>query len=560
MAMLASCSNNLKIWDVSRENTNSLGNERIFSPHSSLINCLAWSYSNQVIATGGKDGVLAFTQISSNGSGNITTLSQQISEPYEINSIGFNSNSRFLCCGGTDFNIHIWDLKKRSIVKSFKNHNDSVTCVKFNDNDTYIASGSADGQLLLNSTTANHVYSLPFGSANHELYGIRDLKYSPMKKNILSACNEEGSIYLWDVNTVSSSGNSKSILSTFQKQHHAPCTSLAFSTVNHLLLSTAGLDKRIYFYDISDKRVVKSISTEAPCTCISFNDDGVTIAVGTSHGNILLYDLRYITSTSTTLNLSNTMQMISAHSPLSVNYLSFQNSDKTKPKVSKGEDSSLKDSNSVINAAPQSTLVPPKTTTISKPSIESKTLANDILSPLKTSVPSEKEESRIKVSRLSSDFQSKNEVVIPKQTEIEEVKEIKTIPYSSTKSEKPMRTSNTDSDISQLLSQVKEEFSHKLEQTSNLNANKFQILENELKSVHSELKSVHQTLNLQNNLNSNSQLDSQVQNLHLEVIRQSQLLQNFMETLFKQQTHLMQENENLKQENRKLRNELQKFV
>jgi protein NEDD1 len=147
-----------------------------------------------------------------------------------------------------------------------------------------------------------------------------------MKKHILCGSNEEGSVCIWDTNTVNSSGNNKSIIANFSKQHNAPCTSISFSTVNHLLLSSAGLDKRIYFYDISDKRIVKSLSTDSPCTSISFNDDGVSIAVGTSHGNILLYDLRYITNS--THNLSNTLQMISAHSPLSVNYLSFQNSDK----------------------------------------------------------------------------------------------------------------------------------------------------------------------------------------------------------------------------------------
>jgi WD40 repeat protein len=93
----------------------------------------------------------------------------------EINSISFNSNSRFLCCGDNDSNIHIWDLKKRSVVKSFKNHSDSVTSVRFNDNDTYIASGSADGQLLINSTTANHFYSLPFGTSNNLYVRFMDL-------------------------------------------------------------------------------------------------------------------------------------------------------------------------------------------------------------------------------------------------------------------------------------------------------------------------------------------------------------------------------------------------
>jgi WD40 repeat protein len=52
------------------------------------------------------------------------------------------------------------------------------------------------------------------------------------------------------------------------------------------------LDKKIVFYDISDKKVVKKLETTQPLTSISFFEDGHTIAVGTLSGSIFIYDLR----------------------------------------------------------------------------------------------------------------------------------------------------------------------------------------------------------------------------------------------------------------------------
>lgn len=41
--------------------------------------------------------------------------------------------------------------------------------------------------------------------------------------------------------------------------HGTPCTGIAFSPVNHLLLCSGGLDGRILFFDIVEGKNVKKI-------------------------------------------------------------------------------------------------------------------------------------------------------------------------------------------------------------------------------------------------------------------------------------------------------------
>ena len=48
-----------------------------------------------------------------------------------------------------------------------------------------------------------------------------------------------------------------------------------------MLLCSAGLDSRIYFYDIVEGKQVKKVEVGAPLSAISFCADGHTIGVGT---------------------------------------------------------------------------------------------------------------------------------------------------------------------------------------------------------------------------------------------------------------------------------------
>jgi len=75
--------------------------------------------------------------------------------------------------------------------------------------------------------------------------------------------------------------------------HVNECTGIAFSPVNNLLLCSAGLDSRIFFYDVVDGKQVKKIEVGAPLSAISFCGDGHTIGVGTQQsGQVIIYDLK----------------------------------------------------------------------------------------------------------------------------------------------------------------------------------------------------------------------------------------------------------------------------
>ncbi|MBN3272594.1 NEDD1 protein, partial [Polyodon spathula] len=303
---LVSSGEDIKIW-----NSSSMTVVDQFNPHASThpVSRVCWSTNNILhtlrqwlikYACSSGDKIV----VSSCKSSPVPVL--DLAEGKRQTCVNLNSTSQFIVSGGLDNTVNIWDLKSKKLHRSLKDHKDVVTCVSFNGNDSYIASGSTSGEIILHSITTN-LSSTPFGHGSTQ--PIQDLKYSSVKKSLMGSVSDSGTVVLWDANT-------QKPQHTFESAHKAPACGLCFSPANELLFVTVGLDKRIICYDTSSKKVLRGMVAESPLTAIDFMPDGAVLAVGSSRGKIYLYDLRMLTSP---------VKTVSAHKT-SVQCLKFQHS------------------------------------------------------------------------------------------------------------------------------------------------------------------------------------------------------------------------------------------
>ncbi|EDV19299.1 Protein NEDD1 [Trichoplax sp. H2] len=294
---LASCGEDIKIWSgIDMQLLHS------YNPHSNdTITGLAWGHNNHVMCSTASESNRI---IISSMRGSPVKLIELEAEG-QVNCAAFNSNSRYVVVGSQSAEVSIFDLKSRSIQKVFKSHTDPITCVSFSNRDQYIASGAINGHVRIDNVTTSQSSS-PLIAENCQ--AIRALQYSHFRTSLLGVASDSGEINLWDI-------NSMKLWWSSTDAHFAPATDLSFSTVNDMLLATVGLDKRIVLSDVKSKKVVKVIEADGPLSTIDFNTDGATLAVGTSRGKIILFDLR---TGSVPLRSAN------AHSSR-VNKLYFQN-------------------------------------------------------------------------------------------------------------------------------------------------------------------------------------------------------------------------------------------
>uniref|UniRef100_A0A8C8SW75 Protein NEDD1 n=1 Tax=Pelusios castaneus TaxID=367368 RepID=A0A8C8SW75_9SAUR len=314
----ASSGDDVKIWDSS-----SITVVEQFNPHNShTVSSLCWGNNFLVTASAIGDKIVV-----SSCKGKPVPLFE-LAEGAKQTCVSLNSSSMHIVSGGLDNTVNIWDLKSRRLHRCLKDHKDEVTCVTFNWNDCYIASGSMSGEIILHSVTTN-LSSTPFGHGSSQ--PIRHLKYSSFKKSLLGSVSDSGSVTLWDV-------NSQNPYHNFENAHKAPASEICFSPVNELLLVTIGLDKRIILYDTSSKKLLRTLVAESPLTAVDFMPDGTTLAIGSSRGKIYHYDLRKLTSPVKTVSAHKTsVKCIRLQYSSTCSKSSFNKSSSNKPSFKRAD-------------------------------------------------------------------------------------------------------------------------------------------------------------------------------------------------------------------------------
>jgi WD40 repeat protein len=280
---LASAAEDVKLW---RSGGQAEASPRARDAHA--VRCVRFDNTGQLLGSCGDDGCVHITSVAPGGQQGAVTLRPDDSTA-ATNCFSFSSGSGYLSSGAADGVIRVWDTKQQRVLQRFDDHRGrAVTCMSFAQNDAHIASGNEAGDVLIHGlVTQRLAATLPAQSTRGPPNSpVNDLEYSRLRKSLLGTACGDGSVYVWDVNAAEKPH------AAFPSQHKAACTGIAFSPVNHVLFASGSMDGNIVFYDVAQRKIVKSMPTESPITCMCFHDDGVTVAVGKASGDVAIYDLR----------------------------------------------------------------------------------------------------------------------------------------------------------------------------------------------------------------------------------------------------------------------------
>ncbi|KAL3834012.1 hypothetical protein ACJIZ3_008748 [Penstemon smallii] len=285
LLLAASGGDTVKVFDISVEPQNPCILAYSPSP-GSRVNSVKWNHNNLVLASAGEDSKISLWKKSGQSLWTVPAKNSrgEIVEPSEsVSTISFsNKGSRYLCSGGSGQVVRIWDLQNKRCVKWLKGHTDTITGVMYNCKDEHIASVSRKGDLILHNLSSG-TKAAELRDPNGQVLGALD--YSRVSRHLLVTAGDDGSIHMWDT-----TGRSPKV--SWLKQHSAPTSGISFSPTNDKIIASVGLDMKLYTFDSGSRKPSSCIPYEAPFSSLAFTDDGLTLAAGTSTGQVVFYDVR----------------------------------------------------------------------------------------------------------------------------------------------------------------------------------------------------------------------------------------------------------------------------
>lgn len=130
----------VRLWQVAT------GGERILQAEmGAWFGSVIYSPDGRTMATAGKSGIVHLWE-SATG----TAIGQVPGQERLISALAFAPDNRLLAwAGGFDRTVHLWSLANEAEVRTLRGHDDMVAALAFSPDGTQLATGSADGTILL---------------------------------------------------------------------------------------------------------------------------------------------------------------------------------------------------------------------------------------------------------------------------------------------------------------------------------------------------------------------------------------------------------------------------
>lgn len=205
-----------------------------------------------------------------------------------VTSLAINPDGDEVTTVSFDYTVIVWDLLGRDAeIQRFTDHSASVYAAVESPDRTQIASGSADGRLIIwNTDSGDILHDIQIDGGT--IYG---LDYHPDGNSLLSS-SEDGIVRLWDVNT-------GELMSEFTGLE-VPVRTVTFSPDGTLIAAAGGQvqisdsrspDNRILVWN-SDGDIVHTFEGhQAAVRALLFTPDGTALLSGSDDTQIILWTL-----------------------------------------------------------------------------------------------------------------------------------------------------------------------------------------------------------------------------------------------------------------------------
>ena len=140
------------------------------------------------------DNIISFYS-SNDASNKIGSCSLDNAHKGGVTTICFSNNKKFLCSGGTEGEVRIWETRSKDMVSHLKEHIQKVTKVSLFKNDLHLLTTAKDKSILIWDLAKEKRIT----SYQQNMGGVNNFQISPVDENFLITVGQDRKITFWDL-------------------------------------------------------------------------------------------------------------------------------------------------------------------------------------------------------------------------------------------------------------------------------------------------------------------------------------------------------------------------
>jgi WD40 repeat protein len=261
--------------------------------HDKNVLCLAFSPTNDNLASGAEDNVICIWSIR-----NKRLIEKLQGHSREIRSVAFNCTGNILASGGRDNTIRIWDLTGAKKVRVLAGHTKQINALEFSPTNSHkLLSAGLDCSIHLWDVTTGSI----IGTFEGHTRSIMALAFSPNGEQFVSG-SQDYNIVLWNISDIKDERGKGCILRSntthSTTSHSGWVSSLSFrpreseNSYSHELIS-GGYDNIVCVWDIAKRRLIGKFGGhlgQINTVCYMYNRPGICVS-GSADGTIRFWNL-----------------------------------------------------------------------------------------------------------------------------------------------------------------------------------------------------------------------------------------------------------------------------
>lgn len=112
-----------------------------------------------------------------------------------ITALCLSTNQKFVCTGGVDGEVRVWEIRSKEMISHLKEHISNVTKVQLFSNDVQLLSTAKDKSILVWDLTKEK----RIASYQQSMGGVNNFSISPVDENVLFTVGQDRKITHWDL-------------------------------------------------------------------------------------------------------------------------------------------------------------------------------------------------------------------------------------------------------------------------------------------------------------------------------------------------------------------------